>query len=83
MRVAEPTIAADPDNPDHVAVAAMVERLDRDSVRRRGALDAPEEVYLDVDDLAAGHDCFLLGAVEASRDARLVAYALRSVREIS
>src|SRR5437660_5295847 len=43
--------------------------------RRRGTTDAPEEVVLDANDLARGHDYFELGFVERSPDETLVAYA--------
>lgn len=44
--------------------------------RRRGTMDAPEEVILDGNELAAGHDYFELGYVERSPDENLIAYAL-------
>ncbi len=43
--------------------------------RRRGSLDAPEEVILDGNELAQGHDYFELGYVERSPDENLIAYA--------
>ena len=43
--------------------------------RRRGSMDAPEEVILDANELARGHDYFELGYVERSPDENLVAYA--------
>lgn len=43
--------------------------------RRRGAMDAPEQVILDGNELAKGHDYFELGYVERSPDENLVAYA--------
>ena len=43
--------------------------------RRRGSMDAPEEVYLDANELAKGHEYFDLGYVERSPDENLVAYA--------
>ncbi|HEX6644455.1 MAG TPA: hypothetical protein VF037_07250, partial [Gemmatimonadales bacterium] len=42
--------------------------------RRRGSLDAPEEVVLDQNELAAGSDYFRLGALKPSPDHRLLAY---------
>ncbi len=42
--------------------------------RRAGNLDAPEQVMLDVNQLAAGHAYFDIGAMEVSPDARLLAY---------
>ena len=44
--------------------------------RRRGSLDAPEEIVLDGNELAKGHDYFELGYVERSPDENLVAYAV-------
>jgi oligopeptidase B len=43
--------------------------------RRRGSLEAPEEVMLDANELAKGHEYFELGYVERSPDENLVAYA--------
>jgi oligopeptidase B len=43
--------------------------------RRRGSMDAPEEVLLDANELAKGHQYFDLGFVERSPDENLVAYA--------
>ena len=43
--------------------------------RKREALDAPEEIYLDVNRLAEGHAFFDLGYVEVSPDGRRLAYA--------
>ncbi len=43
--------------------------------RRRGSIDAPEEIVLDGNELAKGHDYFDLGYVERSPDENLVAYA--------
>jgi len=43
--------------------------------RRPGTMEAPEEVLLDGNELARGHDYFDLGFVEASPDQNLVAYA--------
>ena len=44
--------------------------------RRRGSMEAPEEVILDANELAKGHDYFELGYVERSPDENLVAYAV-------
>jgi oligopeptidase B len=44
--------------------------------RRKGSMDAPEEIILDANELARGHDYFELGYVERSPDDRLVAYAV-------
>jgi len=46
--------------------------------RRRGSMDAPEEVYLDGNELARGHEYFDVGYVERSPDEKLVAYAVDS-----
>lgn len=43
--------------------------------RRRGSMDAPEEVLLDANELAKEHDYFDLGYVERSPDENVVAYA--------
>jgi oligopeptidase B len=43
--------------------------------RRRGSMDAPEEVMLDGNELAKGHEYFDLGYVERSPDDNLLAYA--------
>jgi oligopeptidase B len=43
--------------------------------RRRDVADAPEELLLDVNELARGHDYFNVGAYVPSYDNRLLAYA--------
>jgi oligopeptidase B len=43
--------------------------------RRPGTMEAPEEVLLDGNELARGHDYFDLGFVEASPDQNVLAYA--------
>ena len=43
--------------------------------RKPGTMDAPEQVILDGNELARGHEYFDLGFVEASPDQRLLAYA--------
>lgn len=43
--------------------------------RRRESMDAPEEIYLDENELARGHDYFDLGMVEISPDEQVVAVA--------
>ena len=54
-----------------------VEGLDYDVYcRRRGSMEAPEEVILDGNELARGHDYFELGYVERSPNDNLVAYAI-------
>jgi oligopeptidase B len=47
--------------------------------RRRDAADAPEEILLDVNELATGHDYYNVGAYVPSYDNRLLAYAEDSV----
>jgi oligopeptidase B len=42
--------------------------------RKKGSLDAPEEVMLDGNEMAKGEKFFSLGAVEVSDDSNLVAY---------
>ena len=44
--------------------------------RRRGSMDAPEEVILDGNELARGHDYFEVGYVERNPDENLIAYAV-------
>ncbi|MFQ5490598.1 MAG: S9 family peptidase [Phycisphaerae bacterium] len=44
--------------------------------RKQGSLEAPEEVLLDANELAAGHDYFRLGVFEVSPDHKLLAYAV-------
>jgi oligopeptidase B len=44
--------------------------------RRRGSMDAPEDVMLDGNELAKGHEYFDLGFVERSPDENLMAYAV-------
>src|SRR5260370_23262858 len=54
-----------------------VEGLDYEiHCRRKGSMDAPEEVELDANELAAGHDYFELGFVDRSPDENLLAYAV-------
>jgi len=43
--------------------------------RRKGSMDAPEEVMLDVNAMAAGKDYYAVGGREVSQDNRLLAYA--------
>src|ERR1700737_2912363 len=43
--------------------------------RRRGSMEAPEDVLLDGNELAEGHDYFDLGYAERSPDENLIAYA--------
>jgi len=42
--------------------------------RRKGELTAAEEIMLDGNAMAAGHEYFQIGAAEVSRDGRLLAY---------
>ena len=44
--------------------------------RKRGTLDAPEEVALDLNELAKNHPFLGLGAYQVSDDGRLLAYSL-------
>jgi oligopeptidase B len=44
--------------------------------RRKESMDAFEEVELDVNELAQGHDYFDLGFVEHSQDGAMLAYAV-------
>lgn len=44
--------------------------------RKRGSLEAEEEVLLDLNQLAEGHEYFRLGALEVSPDGRLMAYSV-------
>ena len=54
-----------------------VEGLDYDIYCRRwGSMESTEEVVLDANDLAKGHEYFDLGYVERSPDEKLVAYAV-------
>jgi oligopeptidase B len=48
-------------------------------VRRRDAAEAPEEVLLDVNALAEGHEFFQLGSYELSPDGALLAYTQDAV----
>ena len=42
--------------------------------RRRGSLEAPEQVILDANELALGHDYYQIGEVDISPDSRWLAY---------
>ena len=44
--------------------------------QRRGSMDAPEDVLLEGNDLAKGHEYFDLGYIERSPDENLLAYAV-------
>ncbi|HVP07708.1 MAG TPA: S9 family peptidase [Candidatus Acidoferrum sp.] len=43
--------------------------------RKKGSLEAPEEVILDINKLAQGHDYFAVGVSEVSPDQQLMAYS--------
>jgi oligopeptidase B len=47
--------------------------------RRKGTMEAPEQVMLDGNALAKGHDFFALGALTVSSDNRILAYAVDTV----
>ena len=42
--------------------------------RRKGSLEAPEDVMLDVNELAVGHDYYRIGAMEISPDSEWLAF---------
>jgi oligopeptidase B len=44
--------------------------------RKKGTLDAPEEIILDVPALAQGHDYYKVGALSLNPDHRLLAYSV-------
>jgi oligopeptidase B len=43
--------------------------------RKKGSLDAPEEIYLDVNELAKGHAFMGIGSMSISEDGHLAAYS--------
>ena len=47
--------------------------------RREGSMDAPEQILLDGNAMAAGHDFFAVGGVTVSSDNRIMAYAVDTV----
>lgn len=47
--------------------------------RRKGSMDAPEEVLLDVDQMAEGYAYFSVGGITLSEDQQLMAYAVDTV----
>ncbi len=47
--------------------------------RRKGSKDAPEEILLNVNELAKGHDFFDVGELAVSPDSNLLAYAVDTV----
>ena len=44
--------------------------------RKKGSLEAPEEIILDENELSEGHDFFRIGDFEVSPDQRLAAYSV-------
>lgn len=46
--------------------------------RKKGSLDAPEEVLLDVNAMAEGHNYFSVSGLNISRDSKLMAYGVDS-----
>lgn len=47
--------------------------------RKKGSLEAEEEVFVNENELAEGHEYFSLGGVEVSDDNRIVAYGIDTV----
>ena len=47
--------------------------------RRKGTLDAPEEVLFDVNEMAEGHSYYKLSGISVSPDNKLVAYGIDTV----
>jgi oligopeptidase B len=47
--------------------------------RKKGSLDAPEQVMLDENELAKGHEFFSLGELEVGPDQKIVAFAVDTV----
>lgn len=47
--------------------------------RKKGSLDAPEEILFDVNEMAEGHDYYSLGGISVSPDNKLVAFAVDTV----
>lgn len=47
--------------------------------RKKGSLDAPEEILLDVDKMAEGKPYYSLGGVDISEDNKLIAYGVDEV----
>ncbi|MCD4828098.1 MAG: S9 family peptidase [Candidatus Cloacimonetes bacterium] len=43
--------------------------------RRQGSMDAPEQIYLDMNELATGHEYYALGSFSLSPDQTLLAYS--------
>jgi len=47
--------------------------------RRKGSMEAPEEVFIDENKLAEGHDYFSLGGIEISDDNKIAAFGIDTV----
>lgn len=47
--------------------------------RKKGSLDAQEEVFLDENELAEGHDYFALGGIQISDDNKIAAFGIDTV----
>lgn len=47
--------------------------------RKKGSLDAPEEILFDVNEMAEGHEYYSLGGINVSPDNKLVAFAVDTV----
>lgn len=47
--------------------------------RKKGSLDAPEEILLDIDEMAKGHSYFEAGGFEISKDNKLLAFAVDKI----
>lgn len=47
--------------------------------RKKGSLDAPEEILFDVNEMAEGHEYYSLGGINISPDNKLVAFAVDTV----
>lgn len=47
--------------------------------RKKGSLDAPEEMLLDVDEMAKGHAYYAVGGFSVSEDNKLLAYGVDNV----
>lgn len=47
--------------------------------RRKDSMDAPEEIFIDENELAEGHDYFALGGIEISDDNKIAAFGIDTV----
>lgn len=47
--------------------------------RRKGSMESPEEVFIDENELAEGHDYFSLGGIEISDDNKIAAFGIDTV----